>query len=248
MEGAMNVSEIMTANVIQVHPDTPIAEAIWLMLKHQISGLPVVETNGDLAGIVTEGDFLRRSELGTQPQRSRWLQFLIGPGKLAQEYVHTRGRKVREVMTREVQTVTEVTPLSEAVELMEKRHVKRLPVLRGRQLVGIVSRANFLRGLASVAREIQAQAPNDAAIREKIRAELDSQRWAFSGAIDVTVRDGVVDLWGSIIEERTRQALIVAAENVPGVSAVRDHLVWIEPYSGVAVVPEEEQSATAYAS
>ena len=244
----MKVAEIMTANVIQVEPETPITEAIWLMLKHQVSGLPVVQKDGKLVGIVTEGDFLRRSEIGTQPKRSRWLQFLIGPGKLADEYVHMNSRKVGDVMTRSPQVVNEGATLSEAVEIMERFHVKRLPVMRGRQLIGIVSRANFLRGLASVAREIPASKPEDAAIRDKIRAELDSQRWALSGSIEVVVRDGIVDLWGTIIDERTRPALIVAAENIPGVKAVRDHLAWIEVFSGVVIVPEDEKSLQAKAS
>ena len=122
----MKVSEVMTTNVIQVHPETPITEAIWLMLKHQISGLPVVQANGDLVGMVTEGDFLRRNEIGTQKERSRWLQFLIGPGKLSDEYVHSRGRKVKDVMTPSPQFVSEDTTLAEAVKIME-RHREHLP-------------------------------------------------------------------------------------------------------------------------
>jgi CBS domain-containing protein len=212
------------------------------MLANRISGLPVIAENGQLVGIVTEGDFLRRAETGTQRARRRWLEFFIGPGKLAEEYVRTHGRKVRDVMTPDPVTITEDTPLDAAVSLLEERRIKRLPVVRSGAVVGIVSRANLLHALASLARAQPSKAPTDAAIREQIYAELNRQRWIPKDFINVVVHDGEVELWGAILDERERQALRVAAENVPGVKHVCDHLVWVEPMSGMTFEPVDEEA------
>jgi CBS domain-containing protein len=232
----MKARNVMTLNAVTVQPATPIMHAIRLMLQKRISGLPVVDEAGQLVGIVTEGDFLRRVETGTQQQRPRWVEFLLGPGRLAEEYVRTHARKVGEIMSPDVVTVTEDTPLDEIVKTMERRQIKRVPVVRGKQLVGIVSRANLLHALASLGRDIRLSEVSDATIREKLMAELHKQNWAPVGALDITVRNGVVDLWGTITDERERQALIVAAENVAGVKAVHDHLAWVDTTSG-SVIP-----------
>jgi len=236
----MKARDVMCPRVISVPSDASVIEAVRLMLQNRISGLPVVGPKGELVGIVTEGDFLRRGEIGTQRRRSRWLEFLVGPGRLADEYVRARGRKVDEVMTPDPVTITEDTPLDEAVDLMERRRIKRLPVVREKRLVGIVSRANIMRALASLAREAKAPAPDDAAIRERILAECKEQSWA--PMVNVLVRNGVVELWGTLTDERERRALIVAAENVPGVKAVHDHMVWIEPVSGLTLQSQEDEA------
>jgi CBS domain-containing protein len=239
----MKAANIMTHNVISVRPETTILQAADLMLQHRISGLPVVDSDGHVVGIVTEGDFLRRVETDTQPQRPRWVQFLLGPGRLAEEYVRSSSRKIEDVMTQPVHTIGEGMPLSDVVELMEHHRIKRLPVLRDHKLVGIVSRANLLHALASLAREIESTPGDDEAIRERLLAELNQQSWAPLGLIDVIVRNGTVEFWGTLLDERKRRALIVAAENVRGVKGVRDHLVWVEPISGVAIGPPEQTSS-----
>lgn len=227
----MNVADIMTREVITIEPGSSILEAARLMLQHKISGLPVVDSTRKLVGIVTEGDFLRRSETGTQRHRPRWLEFIIGPGKLATEYTHESGRKVHEVMTEGVYTVTEDAPLEQAVHLMERHRVKRLPVVRGEQLVGMVTRANLLRAVVRLAHEAQPVSAADADIRKRLVEELNKLPWAPS--ISVSVKDGVVKLSGVLTDERQRTALRVAAENIPGVKNVLDDLVWIDPYSGI---------------
>jgi CBS domain-containing protein len=237
----MKARDVMTPRVISIETDAPSMRAVRLMLQNRISGLPVVGRKGELVGMVTEGDFLRRGEIGTQRRRNRWLEFLIGPGRLADEYVHARGRKVEEVMTHEPITVIEDTPLDEVVRLMERHRIKRLPVLREEKLVGIVTRANIMHALVSLAAETKAPPPgDDAAIREQIIAECAKQSWAPMS--NVVVRNGVVELWGTITDERERQALIVASENVPGVRTVHDHLVWIEPNSGFVIQSEEDET------
>ncbi len=230
----MKARDVMTRDIVSIEPDASILKAARLMLQHRISGLPVVGKNGKLVGIVTEGDFLRRAETGTEHHGPRWIEFLIGPGKLAEEYVHASGRKVEEVMTPEVRTIGEDTALEQAVDLMERHHVKRLPVLRESKLVGIVTRANVMRAMLTRAPRPGAGA-DDSTIREKFVAELKKQPWAPLALVDVAVRDGVLKYSGCITDERQRKAIRVAAENIPGVSKIEDDLVWIEPISGMTV-------------
>jgi CBS domain-containing protein len=237
----MQARDAMTRPVVSIAPDASILEAARLMLQHRISGLPVVDAGGTLVGIVTEGDFLHRAETGTERKRPRWIEFFTGPGRLADDYVHAHGRKVEEVMTREPHCVSEDDALDAVVALMEKSRVKRVPVMRGREVVGIISRANLLRALANRAAAGQAPSKDDAAIRERLLAEIDRQKWAPRSLVDVVVHNGVVELRGCILNEGQRQALKVAAENVPGVKAVEDHLAWVEPTSGmVFYAPADE--------
>ena len=236
----MQVRDVMTLNVISVKADESILNAARLMLQNRISGLPVIDANGALVGVVTEGDFLRRGEIGTSRQRAKWLEFLVGPGRLASEYVHQSGRKVAEVMTPAPLTVGEDDSLETVVQLMESRHIKRLPVMRNGRMVGIVSRANLVRALVRLGGETPVVAADDAAIRDRILATLAKAEWAFG--VDVAVKDGVAEIWGTITDERERQGCIVAAENVPGVKQVHDHLVWVEPMSGMAFPSAEDEA------
>jgi CBS domain-containing protein len=231
----MNAADIMTRNILSVGPQTPVVEAIALMLDNHVSGLPVIDEVGQLVGILTEGDLLRRGETGTERHRPRWVEILMGPGRLASEYVRTHGRKVEEIMTRELVSVDPETPLDQIVELMERRRIKRVPVLEGEKLVGIVSRADFLRALARGLEDHSAVAAGDEEIRARILAELAKVSWVPRDGVGITVENGVVDLNGVILDEKEREALRVAAENVPGVRAVEDHLVWVEPVSGTIV-------------
>ena len=235
----MQVRDIMTQNVISVGADEPIVKAARLMLQNRISGLPVLDAEGELIGVVTEGDFLRRGELGTQRRRPKWLEFIIGSGRLAEEYVHASGRKVDEIMTTDPYTVSEDNSLEKVVELMERRHVKRLPVMRAGRMVGIVSRANLMHALASFARNTYSVGGEDSTIRVNIIAALDKEHWA--PHVNVVVKNGIAELWGAIMDERERRAIIVAAENVPGVVQVHDHLVWVEPISGMAFASAEDE-------
>ena len=236
----MQVRDVMTRNVISVKADDSILTAAQLMLQNRISGLPVVDAGGALIGIVTEGDFLRRGELGTTRHRPKWLEFIIGPGRLAAEYVHDSGRKVGEVMTPEPYTIDEGASLDAVVTLLERRRIKRLPVMRDGKLVGIISRANLLHALASMAPAAAPVSNDDAAVRDRVLAALSKRHWAF--AVNVVVKSGVVELWGTIMDEREREACIVTVENVEGVKTVHDHLVWVEPMSGMAFPSEEDEA------
>jgi CBS domain-containing protein len=241
----MRAHQIMTRPVITVAPETTIVDAANLMLQRHVSGLPVVDAAGKLVGIVSEGDFIRRSEIGTQRKRGRWLRFILGPGKSASDFVQEHGRRVAEVMTKQPLTITEDTALAEIVDLMEKNNVKRLPVIRGDKMVGIVSRANLLQAVASLAREVPDPTADDDHIRNRIIDALEKNDWCPIG-LSVIVKDGIVHLSGVISEERSRQAAVVAAENVSGVKKVHDHLCWVDAMSGIYLnSPEDDGLARA---
>ena len=245
----MNARDVMTRDVVSVSPDTSIAEMARLMLEKRISGLPVLDRDGKLVGIVTEGDCLRRTETGTQRKRARWLEFLTGSEKLAEEYIHSHGRKVSEVMTDNPVSVAEETPLDEIVHLMETRHFKRVPVVRDGEVVGIVSRANLLHALASLAHESEPAQQDDRAIRDQVLVAFEKLPWAARDLANVVVKDGIVDLWGCYLAGHQDEAMIVAAENVSGVKAVRSHLSWVDPTSGLVVYnPDEEKVRNAAAA
>ena len=239
----MRAHQIMTRSVITVAPDAGILDAANTMLRHHVSGLPVVDSAGRLVGIVSEGDFIRRSEISTQRKRGRWLKVLLGDS--AVDYVQEHGRRVSDVMTSDPITVTEDATLEEIVDTMETNGVKRLPVMRGDELVGLVSRANLMQAVASLAREIPDPTANDDNIRSRVIAAIDKNDWSPFG-LNVIVRDGIVHLSGVITDERSRQAAIVAAQNVAGVSKVHDHLCWVDTMSGMVLKsPEDFERAKA---
>lgn len=238
----MRAHQIMTRKVITVGPDCSIADAANLMLRNHISGLPVLDKVGDLIGIVSEGDFLRRSEIGTQRKRPSWLQFLTSTGRLADEFVDERGRKIGDVMTRDPVTVSDDTPLDEMVSLMESKGVKRLPVMRNGKMVGIVTRANLLQSVASMAKEIPDPTSDDDHIRSRLLKVYDATDWRPIG-LQVAVRNGIVHLYGLIGDDRARRAAVVAAENIAGVKEVHDHICLVDTWSGYYVESPEDLKA-----
>jgi CBS domain-containing protein len=240
----MKASDVMTRDGVTVGRETSVAQAIRLMLDNNISGLPVLH-DGKVVGILTEGDLLRRIETGTERHRPRWLEILMGPGRMAGEYVRTHGRKVEEIMTTDVISVTGDTPLDEVVGLMERRRIKRVPVIEGDVLLGVVSRLDLLRAVLGAIEAQHSEDRGDEEIQEQILAELAKAAWVPRDGLSISVKNGVVDLHGVILEEKEREALRVAAENVPGVKAVEDHLVWIEPVSGTVFdSPQDQRTPT----
>jgi CBS domain-containing protein len=235
----MQARDIMTKPVVWISHKAKIVEAIDLMLKSRLSGLPVIDEEGRLVGILSEGDLLRRTELGTEHHRPRWIEAFLMPGRSAQDYAHAHGRLVHEVMTRDPVCVDAATPLDEIVSLMEGRRIKRLPVLSHGALVGIVTRADLLGALADRLGRPAPARSGDLGIKEAIEAELRKQAWAPGPGVRVIVKDGVVELEGVILNDRLRDAIRVCAENVEGVKAVHDHLVFVEPYTGAYADPDE---------
>ncbi len=219
----MNAADVMTPDVICAGPETSVAELVHLMLDNQVSAIPIVE-DGRIAGIVSEGDLLRRTETGTERRPSRWLELITSSDRLALDYTRTHGRKASEIMTRDVVTVADTTPLDEVAHRLESKHIKRVPVTREGKLVGILSRRNVLQALATRL-STPSPAADDRTIRQAFYAELRRQSWATGpGSINAVVTDGVIHLWGVVADEALRQALVVLAENVPGVRGVEDHM------------------------
>ena len=233
----MKISDVMTPDVATVEPDDSVARAVGVMIDRRVSGVPVVDGHRRLRGILTESDLLRRAELDTAQKRPRWLEFLIGTGQLAREYVHTHARRVEEVMTDEVITATPDTDLGEAVRLMERKRIRRLPIVEDGVLVGIVSRADLVRALARLLDDATITVRPDAAIADDIRRAMAAAPWSGHSGVTVAVSGGVVTLDGVIVDERQREALRVLAENVSGVVRVVDKIVWIEPETGVTIGP-----------
>ena len=227
----MYATDVMTTNVISVTPGTSVRELAEILGRHGISGAPVVDGANTLVGSVSEGDLLHRAETGTDRRtnrrRPRWLDVFAGGRDDAQDYVRSHGRAVRDVMTRDVVTVTEMTDLTELANLLETKRIKRVPVLRDGRVVGIVSRSNLVRALAAANFGAAADAlAGDRSIRHALLTELSGRDWACVWAADILVRDGVVHLWcADDRPEAQRQALRVAAENTPGVQSVAMHLV-----------------------
>jgi len=223
--------DVMTTNVITVEPDTSVQQLATLLSERGISGVPVVDRDNRLLGVVTEGDLLHRAETGTerriQRRRSRWLDTIGADQEAARDYVKAHGRIVREIMTREVISVSDTTELADIATLLETKRIKRVPVLRDGKLVGIVSRANLVRALAMTKSEAAVVADSDdRTIRQRLITELTRQEWVHMWTADIIVRDRVVHLWFSDDRsEAERQAVRVAAENIPGVRQVEEHIV-----------------------
>lgn len=229
---AMNAGDVMTRDVLTVGPDTPVPAIVRLLLGRGISGVPVVDAERRVVGLVSEGDLLRRAEMGTQKRRGAWMAFFTGTATLAGDYVRSHGAVASDVMTREVVCVQADTPLADIADLMEDKHIKRVPVLADGKLVGIVSRANLLRAFASRTDAQAAANTDDAAIRETLLAELAQQPWSRRAENSVVVTEGVVHLWGLVSTPEESRALQLAATNMPGVKAVQNHTIVLseEPY------------------
>jgi CBS domain-containing protein len=236
----MRAHQIMTRRVITVDTDAAVVDAANIMLEKHISGLPVLDRAGNLVGMVSQGDFIRRAEIGTERKRGRWLKLLVGPSRAASDFVHARGRKVADIMTQNPFTVTEDTTLDQIVLLMEQNNIKRLPVMRENQLVGIVTRTNLLQAVAGLARDVPDPTADDDHMRNRIIASIEPTDWGPFG-LGVIVSNGIVHLSGVITNEDSRQAAIVAAENVSGVRQVHDHLCWVDSMSGAYLNSSEDE-------
>ena len=221
----MNAADVMVTNVITVGPDARVQDVAHIFLTNRISAVPVVGSDGKILGIVSEGDLMRRAEAGTGRRRSWWLALLTGTDALAAEYVKEHSRMVADVMTRHVITAAPETPLGDIADILEKKGIKRVPIVKDGRIVGIVSRANLLQALASLRKQIEGGPPNDMTVREAVLERLKAAPWSRPSLINVIVQDGTVELWGIVESPTQKKAVRVAAEETPGVRAVNDNLI-----------------------
>jgi CBS domain-containing protein len=215
----------MGTYVITVGPDLDVGTVAKILVRNGISAVPVVSLEeGQLLGIVSEGDLMRRAEAETERRPSWWLDFLSSPQERAYDFVKANARKVKDVMTRNVVTATPETSLREIANLLEKHNIKRVPIVENGRLLGIVSRANLVQALASRGEAATGSIqPNDAKLREAVVKSLRNQPGNVS-LINVFAEAGVISLWGLVPTEEERSAIRVAAELTPGVQAVNDNL------------------------
>lgn len=221
----MQAADIMTRNVITVAPDDSVRDAALMMLKNRISAVPVLDNQGRPVGVVSEGDLLRRAEIGTDERRPWWRELFAGNERLARDYIRAHGRKVSDIMTATVISAGPETELTEIASLMERNSIKRVPIVKDGRLVGLVSRADLLRAFAECSNIVSAtQTIEDEQIRTRLDAELRTLRWLSPGKFNVAVDHGVVELWAAVDSEAERKALVVAAETVPGVTGINSHV------------------------
>ena len=238
----MIAADVMTRDVIAIAPEATVGEAVAKMLDKGISGLFVIDAKGVLQGIITEGDLLHRSELGTGRRASWWLR-LFSPGREAADFTESHSRRVSDLMTTDVITVDESAELTDIVQVLERNGIKRVAVVKNGNVTGVISRANLLRALSAIARETEKASGDDRTIKASIERELGKQSWAPVARIDVTVLNGVVEVWGTITSEDERRAVCVIAENTPGVKRVIDHLMFMDLYSGTVIESPGDQAA-----
>jgi CBS-domain-containing membrane protein len=229
----MNASDIMVSDVNTVKSSGTVQEVAELLLTNRISALPVVDDAGKLVGMVSEGDLIHRGDAGTGHDRPWWLRLLMGRDVLAAEFVKENSRTVADVMTRDVISAEPDTPVADVAMTLERHRIKRVPIVHNGKIVGIVSRANLIQALAAARNDVlPPQRADDAALREKIFSRLRSEPWAKPSLVNVTVSDGMVDLWGVAETPAEKQALRVAVQVTPGVKAVNDNLI-VQPAASV---------------
>jgi CBS domain-containing protein len=214
----MQAKDIMSSPVVTVTPDASVAEVAALLLEKKISGVPVVDQTGQVVGILSEGDLLRRVETDTQRHRPHWLEMLLGQSGDAGSFIKSHASRVGDVMSHDVIASHPEASLREIAELME-----RVPIVDGGRTVGIVSRANLMQGLLADRRSAAA-ATSDDQIRDNLNDLLRTQSWIDHNRINIVVSGGVVQLWGSVQNDEQRRALTVAAESTTGVKSVEDRL------------------------
>ena len=224
----MRAKDIMTTQVLTVTPDTPVREVAAFLLQHHISGVPVVDSAGRVLGMIGEIDLIHRIAARGERHRSWWQTLIAGPSVDAAEFVKIHGLRAADVMTSDVATTTEDTPVEEIAHTLEARQIRRVPVIRDGKLVGIVSRADLLRVIVAATSEKDGVASvDDRALRDRILAELTQHDWSRAIQLNVSVTSGVAHLNGFTYSEAERQALRVVAEEIPGVRAVENHLTVI---------------------
>lgn len=231
----MRAKQVMTRQIHAVTAGASVYDAAQVLLNAGISAAPVVDADGMLIGIVSEADLMYRSEIGTVPGKS-WLQRLLADDAvLANDYIRAHSHRVADVMTKNLVTADERATLGEIATLMQRHRVKRIPIVRGGKVVGIVSRANLLQGLLAREPASSEDPAANEATRTLVTSELARHGWATSQTSCVVAENGVVHLWGFVNSDAVRDAYRIAAENVRGVKRVENHMKVLPPETRLGV-------------
>ncbi|TMJ02174.1 MAG: CBS domain-containing protein [Alphaproteobacteria bacterium] len=220
----MQAKDVMVSPVITVSPDASVAETANILLRNRISAVPVVSKAGALLGIVSEGDLIRRAEIGTERHRTWWLEMLASHNTIAMDYVKSHASKVSDIMTTWPVSVGAETPLAEIADLLEMRKIKRVPVVRDGKVIGIVSRADLLQAFAAMHRPAPEANPDDRAVRAAVIKTIDTAKLVRPYTLGITAKDGNVHLSGLVGTAEEKRALCLAAEVTPGVVSVTENL------------------------
>ncbi len=227
----MQVSDIMTPRVFSVKAETSVSEVADLLMKKKISAVPVLDKDGKLLGIVSEGDLMRRLAADADDERSWWMVNLASQEDEARDFIKVHGRTAKDIMTRNVVTLSEDMDVASVAHLLESNRIKRAPVVRDGKVIGIVSRSNLLQAIAGQrAQSNEDVRLSDREIRTLVHEVLTGKDFTSHGALNVIVEDGVVELWGWVDSEAERQALVLAASEVSGVKQVKDHFGRVSPW------------------
>jgi len=228
----MKASDVMNTTVITVAPELDVATIASLLVDNGISAVPVVSPEGRLLGIVSEGDLIRRVESDTERRGSWWLEMFGSQEQRVRDFVKAHGRTATDVMTRDVVTAGPDTSLRDIAGLLEKHRIKRVPIVEDGQLLGIVSRANLVQVLASCLPDIAWPETDDRKLRDAVLQNLRKQPGHIS-LVNALAEEGVVSLWGMVPSEDERTAIRLAAEETPGVVAVKDNMSVGQPSPGL---------------
>ena len=220
----MKAHEAMTKDVIRVGLDTTVGEIAALLVQHRISAVPVVADEIHVVGIVSQTDLGHRSETGTEKRRKWWLEAFADPDSKAREFIKSHGLRAKEIMSRFVVSVSPQASLAEVAEILDTHRIRQVPVMEGGKLVGMISRADLVRKLAEVKSGAPAVRPDNGALQKAIWDQVKAQRWLQSAYVNLSVKDGVVELWGAVDSSEQRRALKILVEGVAGVRKVEDHL------------------------
>ncbi len=222
----MFARDIMTTKVATVEPSMPVADCARLLLDKHISAAPVVDEKGTVLGIVSEGDLMRRIETHTEKRHSWWLELVSDPAVMARDFVKSTGKRVTDVMTKQVVAVREDTSLREIADILDKRRIKRVPVVKDGKLVGIVSRADLVRAmlLESEHKPSGNGVANDSYIRDQFLARLGNEPWGPRSFVNIVVKNGDVELYGFALSHDEARAIGLLAERLPGVKSVNNQV------------------------
>ncbi|WP_448325969.1 CBS domain-containing protein [Sulfitobacter sp. M13] len=216
----MQAQDIMTKNVISAAADTKVEQVTALMMENHISAVPILDGDGTVIGLISEGDLMRRVEGSGNAHKSWWLSLFSGSDNTAHDFIAMRGRRAKDIMTQKVEVVAPDTPVADIARLLEKKRIKRVPVVENGTIVGIVSRANLMQALASTPRVTLEPSTSNREKRAIVMTALGQVPGLNPAHLNVVVEGGRVNVWGLADSDAEEKAAWVALDNIEGLGEV----------------------------